>query len=49
VLKLADAGWQAALREDAGLREGLNLHAGSATHPAVAALFDLPYVAPASL
>ncbi len=36
VLVLADKGWQRALADDAGLRDGLNVHAGHVTHPAVA-------------
>jgi len=49
VLKLANAGWRVALRDDAGLRGGLNLHEGVATHPAIAELFSLSYTDPASL
>ena len=36
VRQLADLGWQAALRQDAGFAAGLNVHAGAITHPAVA-------------
>ncbi len=44
VLALADNGWQRALREDPYLREGLNIHDGKITHPAVATAFGLPCV-----
>jgi len=43
VLKLADKGWKAALREDPGLRLGLNAHAGLLTSEPVAAAHGLPY------
>ncbi|HTT41990.1 MAG TPA: alanine dehydrogenase [Steroidobacteraceae bacterium] len=36
VRALADLGWQAALRRDAGLAAGLNVHAGEITHEVVA-------------
>ena len=36
VLALADKGWRTALREDANLRNRLNVHDGYITHPAVA-------------
>jgi alanine dehydrogenase len=36
VLALAGKGWKQALREDRYLRDGLNVHAGKVTHPAVA-------------
>jgi alanine dehydrogenase len=36
VRMLADLGWQAALRQDAGFAAGLNVHAGKITHEAVA-------------
>jgi alanine dehydrogenase len=42
VLALADRGWQAALRADAHLRHGLNIHAGHVTFPAVAHDLGLP-------
>jgi alanine dehydrogenase len=35
-LALADRGWQAALRHDPHLRQGLNIHAGKITYAAVA-------------
>ena len=43
VLKLADKGWKAALREDPGLRLGLNTHSGLLTSEPVAAAHGLPY------
>lgn len=36
-LAIANAGWEQALSDDAALRLGLNVHAGSVAHPAVAA------------
>ncbi|HEY6483569.1 MAG TPA: alanine dehydrogenase [Steroidobacteraceae bacterium] len=36
VRALADLGWQAALKRDAGLAAGLNVHAGEITHEVVA-------------
>ena len=36
VRALADLGWQAALKRDAGLAAGLNVHAGEITHDVVA-------------
>ena len=41
-LALAAKGWRQALREDRYLRDGLNVHAGQITHPAVAAALSLP-------
>jgi len=41
VLALAGKGWKAALKADAGLRKGLNLHLGQVTHTGLAA--DLGY------
>lgn len=41
VRALATAGWQEALLADRGLAAGLNVCAGSITHPAVAAAFGL--------
>src|SRR5271170_4023091 len=46
VLALADHGWQRALREDAHLRNGLNICRGRITHPAVARDLDLPFTPP---
>jgi alanine dehydrogenase len=48
VRALADLGWQAALRRDPGLAEGLNVHGGEITHPVVAQALGLtarPYKA----
>ncbi len=45
VRKLADQGLDA-LRRDAGLRSGLNVHRGHLTHPAVAESLDLEYTPP---
>ncbi len=36
ILAIADKGWRTALKEDAHLAAGLNVHAGQVTHPAVA-------------
>jgi alanine dehydrogenase len=44
VLALADKGWVEALRADAGLQGGLNIHAGAITHNAVAAALGLRYL-----
>jgi alanine dehydrogenase len=44
VLALADKGWVAALRADAGLQGGLNIHAGEITHNAVAEALGLRYL-----
>jgi alanine dehydrogenase len=41
VRALADLGWQAALRRDAGLAAGLNVHAGEITHDVVAKALGL--------
>ena len=35
-LRIADLGWKAALKADPHLADGLNVHAGEVTHPAVA-------------
>jgi alanine dehydrogenase len=43
VLALADKGWRAALKDDANLRAGLNVHEGRVTYRAVAEALDLPY------
>lgn len=39
---LADKGWRQALRDDAALALGLNVHDGQVTYGAVAEAFDLP-------
>ena len=44
VLALADQGWVEALRADAGLQGGLNIHAGEITHNAVAEALGLRYL-----
>jgi alanine dehydrogenase len=36
-------GWQTALKRDAGLAHGLNVHAGKVTHQAVATALGLEY------
>ncbi len=41
VLRLADSGIDAALRDDAHLRDGLNVYAGHLTHPGLAPLGDV--------
>ncbi len=41
-LKLADRGWQDAMRADPSLAKGLNTHAGAVTYQGVADAFDLP-------
>ena len=48
ILRLAERGL-AALKDDAGLRSGLNVHAGQIAHPAVADALGLDYVDPLSL
>jgi alanine dehydrogenase len=45
VRRLADHGWQDALARDPGLANGLNVHAGSITHAAVARDLGLPFKA----
>ena len=44
VLALADKGWRGALAGDAGLRAGLNVHAGEVTHSAVAEALKLRHM-----
>jgi alanine dehydrogenase len=44
VLALADKGWRQALRDDAHLRNGLNIHAGKVTCEPVARAHHYPYV-----
>jgi len=43
VLQIADRGMKDAMIRDPGLANGLNIHAGQVTHPAVASTFELPY------
>lgn len=45
VVSLADKGWQQAMRDDPGLRNGLNVAAGQLCHEAVAKAHGLPFVA----
>ena len=40
---LADHGWRAAISKDAGLAQGLNVHAGQLTHEAVASALGMDY------
>jgi alanine dehydrogenase len=44
-LRIASKGWRQALREDAGLAAGLNVHAGRVTYAPVADAHGLEYVA----
>ncbi len=46
MLRLASLGYEAALRDDPGLREGLNIIDGTVTHRGVSDAFDMEYVAP---
>ena len=46
VVALADKGWRRALRDDAHLRNGLNVHAGHVTCAPVAAAHAMPYSDP---
>lgn len=43
-LRIADKGWKQALREDAGLANGLNVHDGQVTFKSVADEFSLPHL-----
>ncbi|GAA2775215.1 MULTISPECIES: alanine dehydrogenase [Kitasatospora] len=45
VVELANRGWKEALRRDAALAKGLNVHEGQITYQAVADAFNLPAVA----
>ena len=45
-LELANKGYRQALRDHAGLRDGLNVHLGSVTNPYVAEDLGYTYVAP---
>lgn len=47
ILEIADLGWQAALDNDAHLRNGLNVCTGNVTHAAVAAALGVQFVDPA--
>ncbi|MDD3326914.1 MAG: alanine dehydrogenase [Zoogloea sp.] len=44
ILTLADKGWKDALKDDAGLRAGLNVCNGQVTHPQVAASLGRKYL-----
>ena len=44
VLAIADKGWKEALKDDAGLRAGLNVCAGNVTHPQVAEALGKKYL-----
>ena len=46
VLRIADEGPAAAIRADSGLQDGLSVHRGRITEPAVAQSLGLPYTAP---
>lgn len=46
ILAIANKGYKHAIEDDKYLREGLNIHAGKITHPAVAAALKLQYVEP---
>lgn len=48
-LKIADLGAEAACRENADLKRGLNVYRGSCTYADVASAFSLPYVNPDSV
>jgi alanine dehydrogenase len=48
-LRIASKGWKQALREDAGLANGLNVHAGKVTFASVAQEFGLEHLATESL
>ena len=43
VLALANSGWKQAMAADRHLRNGLNVHEGQVTHPAVAEALGLPH------
>jgi alanine dehydrogenase len=45
VKAIADHGWRQALARDAGLSNGLNVHDGRLTHPAVASALGLDFLA----
>ena len=46
VLAMANKGWRHALRDEIHLRNGLNVHAGYLTHPAVAEALGRELLAP---
>jgi alanine dehydrogenase len=43
ILAIADRGWRGALSDDLHLRNGLNVHAGRVTHPAVSEALGLEF------
>ncbi|MFA7588067.1 MAG: alanine dehydrogenase, partial [Novosphingobium sp.] len=49
VLRMADLGWRGAMQANPHLANGLNIHAGRVTHPAVAEALGLDYVAVAEV
>jgi alanine dehydrogenase len=49
VLRIADLGWKTALKADPDLANGLNVHAGQVTHPAVAEALGRHYLPSADL
>ncbi|MGE5028087.1 MAG: alanine dehydrogenase [Betaproteobacteria bacterium] len=49
VRALAAKGWEGALKVDAGLRKGLNLHLGQVTHAGLAADLGFPWIAPETI
>lgn len=44
ILQLADKGWRQAIKDDAGLRAGLNIHDGKVTYEAVATALGHDYM-----
>jgi len=46
VLALANKGWKRALADDEHLKNGLNVHAGTVNHKAVAEALGKPFVHP---
>jgi alanine dehydrogenase len=46
ILRLADLGWQEALRDDPGFMDGLNVHEGQVCYEAVARAHNKPFVDP---
>ncbi|MBT5032314.1 MAG: NAD(P)-binding domain-containing protein, partial [Proteobacteria bacterium] len=48
VSEIADKGFKQALRENSGLRNGLNVSLGKVTHPAVAEALGYQYIDPAT-
>jgi alanine dehydrogenase len=49
VMALAEKGWRRAMQDDPHLCDGLNVHDGHVTHPAVAQAFGMHYVAAAEV